>query len=41
MAVLGWLMMLTLPAGAVAGLLWLTPLIAHRVTWRHRTAAPK
>lgn len=36
MFVLGWLMLLTLPAGAVAGAGWLVTLLVHRVVWRRR-----
>jgi hypothetical protein len=36
LGVLGWFMLITLPAGALAGLLWLVVLILHRVRWRRR-----
>ena len=39
MAVLGWLMMFTLPVGAVALLVWLVVLIVHFVN-RSRPARP-
>ena len=31
-----WMMILTLPAGLVAGLVWLVALIVHRTLWRGR-----
>jgi hypothetical protein len=36
LGVLGWLMLITLPAGAVAGLVWVVVLILHRARWRRR-----
>jgi len=36
---LGWLMLVTLPAGALAFVFWLIALILHRATWRKRAAA--
>ena len=40
MAVLGWLLLLTIPLGALAGAVWLIVLILHRAKWRKRAAAP-
>jgi hypothetical protein len=37
--VLGWLMLVTLPAGALAFVFWLIALILHRATWQKRVAA--
>ncbi len=34
LGVLGWLMLLTLPAGMLAGALWLVVLMIHRARWR-------
>ncbi len=39
LGVMGWLMLVTLPAGAFAFFLWLIVLIFHRANWRRRTAA--
>ena len=39
LGVLGWLMLVTLPAGAFTFVLWLIVLILHRANWRRRTAA--
>ena len=39
LGVMGWLMLVTLPAGALAFVLWLIVLIFHRANWRRRTAA--
>jgi hypothetical protein len=36
LGVLGWLMLVTLPAGALAFMIWLIVLIAHRARWRNR-----
>ena len=36
LGVLGWLMLVTLPAGAVALMIWLIVLLLHRVSWRRR-----
>ena len=36
MFVLGWLMFLTFPAGALAGAGWLIVLLLHRRAWRKR-----
>ena len=38
LGVAGWLMLLTLPAGALAGFLWLVALLLHRSRWRKRVA---
>lgn len=34
LGVLGWLMLITLPLGALAGLLWLVVLLLHRAKWK-------
>jgi hypothetical protein len=39
LGVLGWLMLVTLPAGLLALMIWLTVLILHRVNWRRRVAS--
>jgi|SRR5437899_2546210 len=39
LGVLGWLMLLTLPGGVFAFMIWLIVLILHRVSWRKRFAA--
>ena len=39
LGVLGWLMLATLPAGALAFAVWLVVLLLHRAAWRKRTAA--
>ena len=39
LGVLGWLMLVTLPGGLVAFVIWLIILIIHRETWRRRVAA--
>ena len=36
LGVLGWLMLLTLPAGALAGFLWLIILLIHRARWKRQ-----
>jgi hypothetical protein len=36
LGVMGWLMLVTLPAGAFAFFLWLIVLIFHRANWRRR-----
>jgi hypothetical protein len=38
LGVLGWLMLVTLPAGAFAIAGWLVILILHRMRWRSRVA---
>ena len=39
MGVLGWLMLLTLPAGGVARFLWLVLLLFHHSRWKRRAVA--
>jgi hypothetical protein len=39
LGVLGWLMLVSLPAGALAFMIWLIVLILHRASWRKRFAA--
>ena len=39
LGVLGWLMLVTLPAGVFAFVIWLIILILHREAWRKRVAA--
>jgi hypothetical protein len=39
LGVLGWLMLVTLPAGAIAFALWLVVLLLHRSAWRKRAPA--
>ena len=36
LGVLGWLMLVTLPVGALAVMIWLIVLILHRASWRRR-----
>jgi len=36
LGVLGWLMLVTLPVGALAFAIWLVVLILHRASWRRR-----
>ncbi len=36
LGVLGWLMLVTLPGGAFAFVVWLLVLIFHRASWRKR-----
>jgi hypothetical protein len=38
LGVLGWLMLVTIPAGMIGFILWLVALIIHRVSWRKRAA---
>ena len=38
LGVLGWFMLLTLPAGALAFVIWFIVLILHRAVWRKRSA---
>jgi hypothetical protein len=38
LGVLGWLMIATIPGGALAFLVWLIVLILHRTSWRKRLA---
>jgi hypothetical protein len=37
LGVMGWLMLVTLPAGGFALLLWIAILIAHRLRWQKRS----
>jgi hypothetical protein len=37
LGVTGWLMLVTLPAGAFAGVIWLVALLNHRSNWRRRS----
>ncbi len=37
LGVLGWLMLLTLPIGALAVLIWIIVLLLHRRAWRNRS----
>jgi hypothetical protein len=39
LGVLGWLMLVTLPGGALALMIWLIILILHRASWRRRLSA--
>jgi hypothetical protein len=39
LGVLGWLMLVTLPAGVFAFMIWLIVLILHRTTWQKRFIA--
>jgi DMSO/TMAO reductase YedYZ heme-binding membrane subunit len=39
MGVMGWFMLLTLPAGALAFIGWLIMLLLHRTSWRKRAAS--
>lgn len=39
MGVLGWLMLITLPAGALAFFIWLLVLILHRRAWAKRLSS--
>src|SRR3984893_16414916 len=39
MGVSGWFMFLTIPAGLLAGVIWLAVLVLRRVSWRKRRAA--
>lgn len=39
LGVLGWLMLVTLPGGLFAFVIWLIVLILHRESWRQRFAA--
>ena len=39
LGVIGWLMLVTLPAGAFVFVLWLTVLIFHRANWQRRTVS--
>ena len=39
LGVLGWLMLVTIPGGLLAFVIWLIVLILHRASWRKRFAA--
>ena len=39
LGVLGWFMLVTIPAGALAFAIWLVVLLLHRSAWRKRNAA--
>jgi hypothetical protein len=39
LGVMGWLMLVTLPVGALAFVLWLIILLPHRANWRKRAAS--
>ena len=39
LGVLGWLMLITLPGGVLAFVIWLIILILHREAWRKRVVA--
>src|SRR5438067_790527 len=39
LGVMGWLMLVTLPAGVFAFVLWLVVLIIHRTNWRRHAAS--
>jgi len=39
LGVMGWLMLVTLLAGAFVFILWLIVLISHRANWRRRAAS--
>src|SRR5262245_6382236 len=36
LGVMGWLMLVTLPGGALAVMIWLIVLLVHRANWRKR-----
>src|SRR2546421_10810943 len=38
LGVMGWFMLVTLPAGAIAFVLWLIVLVLHRSAWRRHLA---
>jgi len=38
LGVMGWLMLATLPLGALAFMIWLIVLVLHRARWRKKTA---
>jgi hypothetical protein len=40
LGVLGWLMLVTIPGGALAFVLWLFAFILHRASWRKRFSVP-
>ena len=37
LGVLGWLMLVTLPGGALAVMIWLVVLLLHRASWSRRS----
>ena len=39
LGVMGWFMLVTIPAGLIAFVSWLIFLILHRVAWRKRVSA--
>jgi hypothetical protein len=41
LGVMGWLMIATIPGGALALMIWLIVLILHRATWRKRLSAER
>src|SRR4030095_1190918 len=40
LGVMGWLMLVTIPGGAVAFIIWLVILLVHRSNWRKRLSPP-
>jgi hypothetical protein len=40
LGVMGWLMLVTLPIGALAFVIWLIVLLLHRAAWRKRNPTP-
>jgi len=38
LGVLGWLMLVTIPGGMFAGMIWLIVLLLHRSSWKKRIA---
>jgi hypothetical protein len=40
LGVLGWLMLVTIPGGLFAFVIWLIALILHRVSWQKRFGVP-
>jgi hypothetical protein len=38
LGVMGWLMLVTLPGGALALIIWLIVLVLHRARWRKKQA---
>jgi hypothetical protein len=38
LGVMGWFMLITIPAGAIGFALWLVVLLLHRTAWRKRLA---
>lgn len=41
LGVMGWFMLLTLPAGVLGFVFWLIVLLLHRRAWRKRTLSPE